>query len=98
MVPLCDNFLVIDLIKKLNAEVILVSQFYLGSINHTLLSLSVLKQYSISVKGIIFNGEEDSYSKSFILEYSGTAFLGTIPGISRVDKEAIISIGGYISL
>src|ERR1700753_1865673 len=39
MVPLNNNFLMIDLIKKLNAEVILVSRNYLGSINHTLLSL-----------------------------------------------------------
>ncbi|MFH0867509.1 MAG: dethiobiotin synthase, partial [Bacteroidota bacterium] len=30
MVPLNDNYLMIDLIKKLNAEVILVSQNYLG--------------------------------------------------------------------
>src|SRR4051812_32249696 len=38
MVPLNDNALIIDLIKQLNAQVILVSQNYLGSINHTLLS------------------------------------------------------------
>src|SRR6195952_5566707 len=37
MVPLADNFLMIDLIKTLNTEVILVSKHYLGSINHTLL-------------------------------------------------------------
>jgi dethiobiotin synthetase len=98
MVPLCDNFLVIDLIKKSGAEVILVSQFYLGSINHTLLSLSVLKQYGIPVKGIIFNGEEDSYSKSFILGYSGVVSLGTIPAIGQVSKEAVISAAGNISL
>jgi len=98
MVPLCDNFLMIDLIKKLDADVILVSQFYLGSINHTLLSLSVLKQYSIPVKGIIFNGDEDSYSKAFILEYSGVALLGTIPTIGQVTKETVISAAGNISL
>jgi dethiobiotin synthetase len=98
MVPLCDNFLVIDLIKKFGAEVILVSQFYLGSINHTLLSLSVLKQYGIPVNGIIFNGDEDSYSKNYILEYSGVAFLGTIHAIGQVTKETVISAAGNISL
>ena len=34
MVPLNDKDLMIDLIKKLNAEVVLVIQHYLGSINH----------------------------------------------------------------
>ena len=96
MVPLCDNFLMIDLIKRLSAEVILVSQFYLGSINHTLLSLSVLKQYGIPVKGIIFNGDEDSYSKSYILEYSGAASLGAIPFINEINKELVIALGRNI--
>src|SRR5882757_7462228 len=62
MVPLNDSFLMIDVIKKLNAKVILVSQNYLGSINHTLLSLHALKQYDIPVMGIIFNGDKDIYS------------------------------------
>ena len=56
MVPLNTNFLIIDLIKQLNVEVILVSRNYLGSINHTLLSVDALKQRNIPVKGIIFNG------------------------------------------
>src|ERR1041385_3043150 len=45
MVPLNNEFLIIDLIKKLGIEVILVSQNYLGSINHTLLSIYALKNY-----------------------------------------------------
>ena len=69
----------IDLIKQLDAEVILVSQNYLGSINHTLLSVYGLKEYGIPVKGIIFNGIKDSYSTDFILEYSGLESLGHLP-------------------
>ena len=67
MVPLNDQFLMIDLIKKLSVEAILVSQNYLGSINHTLLSILALKNYDIPIKGIIFNGIKDIYSKEFIL-------------------------------
>ena len=58
MVPLNDDFLIIDLIKQLNAEVVLVSRNYLGSINHTLLSLFALKQRQIPIRGIIFNGNK----------------------------------------
>jgi len=50
MVPLNDFFLMTDLIKKLNLPVILVSRNYLGSINHTLLSVNVLKQYQIPLR------------------------------------------------
>src|ERR1700744_1645088 len=96
MVPLTDNFLMIDLIKKLNVPVVLVSQNYLGSINHTLLSIQVLKQYEIPIKGIIFNGVKDIYSKEFILQYTEVALLGHIPQYKEVDKKAIINAGNYI--
>jgi dethiobiotin synthetase len=98
MVPLNDRFLMIDLIKKLNAGVILVSQNYLGSINHTLLSIYALKQHDIPIKGIVFNGIKDIYSKKFILEYTGLKLLGDIPEYNVVDKKTIIDAGNYIDL
>lgn len=98
MVPLNDKFLMIDLIKKLSVPVILISQNYLGSINHTLLSIYALKQYGISIKGIIFNGIEDIYSKEFILDYSGIDLLGHIPYFDKADKKTIVDAGNYIDL
>ncbi|MGZ3767298.1 MAG: dethiobiotin synthase [Mucilaginibacter sp.] len=98
MVPLNDSFLMIDLIKKLNVSVILVSQNYLGSINHTLLSIYALKQYGIPIKGIIFNGVKDIYSKEFILNYSGIELLGHIPQFDAIDKATVIDAGDYIDM
>jgi dethiobiotin synthetase len=98
MVPLNDHFLIIDLIKKLGVPVILVSQNYLGSINHTLLSVNALKQYQIPIKGILFNGIKDIYSKEFILDYTGVELLGHIPQYNHVDKAAVIDAGTYIDL
>ena len=98
MVPLNSEFLIIDLIKKLGTEVVLVSQNYLGSINHTLLSIYVLKNYGIAIRGIIFNGIEDVYSKEFILKSTGVELLGHIPEYNLIDKKAIIDAGSYIDL
>jgi len=98
MVPLNDNFLMIDLIKKFNADVILVSQNYLGSINHTLLSIAALKQYAINIAGIIFNGRTDTDSENYILNYSGIKLLGAVPEYKLIDKHTIIDAGNYISL
>lgn len=97
MVPLNSTFLMIDLIKQLNAEVVLVSQNYLGSINHTVLSVYTLKNESILVKGIIFNGLKDMYSKEFILDYTGLPLLGHVPQYNTVDKKAVADAGNYIS-
>jgi dethiobiotin synthetase len=98
MVPLNNEFLIIDLIKKLNIEVVLVSQNYLGSINHTMLSIYALKHYDIPIKGIIFNGNEDISSKDFILKNSGLELLGNIPNYNIIDNKAIIDAGNYIDL
>ena len=96
MVPLAMNFLMIDLIKQLGAEVVLVSKNYLGSINHTLLSVYALQKENIPIKGIIFNGIKDIYSKEVILDYTGLKLLGHVPEYSQLDKKAIIDAGNYI--
>jgi dethiobiotin synthetase len=98
MVPLNDQFLMIDLIKQLDAEVILVSQNYLGSINHTLLSIDALKHRRIPVIGIIFNGPEDSSSETFILNHSQLKKLGHIPQLEKVNHTIIIETGHYLTL
>ena len=98
MVPLNDEYLMIDLIKKLDVEVLLVSQNYLGSINHTLLSVAILKQYDIKIVGIIFNGKTDENSESYILNYTGLKLLGHLPEFETVDKDTIIKAGDFITL
>jgi dethiobiotin synthetase len=91
MVPLNGEELIIDLIKQLNLETILVVSNYLGSINHTLLSLQVLKQKSINVIGIIFNGETNPESEKYILKYSGIPCLGRIKKHQKITKEIVLS-------
>ena len=93
MVPLNEKELIIDLIKKLNVEVILVSQNYLGSINHTLLSVNLLKQYEIPIKGIIFNGDEHMETERYIQQYAKIKKLGNVPSLKNIDKEKVKAAG-----
>jgi len=89
MVPLTDNFLMLDLIKQLDAVVVLVSKNYLGSINHTLLSASVLKAHNIPVIGIIFNGNEHLASETAILSFSQLPLLGKVEQTDVIDKSFV---------
>lgn len=89
MVPLNDRETNVDLIKKLNIPVILISKNYLGSINHTLLSVEILKMNNISVKGLIFNGEQNKYSEDFILNYTKLDCLGRVNFEENIDKSAV---------
>jgi len=98
MVPLNDKEYIIDLIQLLNAEVILVVRNYLGSINHTLLSLESLKHRNIPIKGIIFNGESDSYSEEAIQRFSNVKILGYIPFIEKLDSNGITESGTQLDI
>lgn len=55
LVPVNDDFFVVDLIPLLKAKCILVSRSGLGAINHCLLSAEALKKRRIEPLGILFN-------------------------------------------
>ena len=55
MVPIHSNYLISDYIKENNLPTILVTSGKLGSINHTLMSLEIIKQKDILLKNILFN-------------------------------------------
>ena len=78
-----------DVILKLGMEIILVSKNYLGSINHTLLSIEYLKSNSITVKGIIIVGEKNESSESIITKNTGVKILHHVPMVESVTKEFI---------
>jgi len=90
MVPLNENEFVIDLIKKLNTKVILVSRNYLGSINHSLLTAAVCKQNNIEVLGWIFNDHYMNYEDE-IVQWSGCPKIISIPFSENPDREFIYS-------
>ncbi len=78
LVPLNKNHLMADFISLLQIPVVVVSRHYLGSINHTLLTLDVLRMRSIPVLGVIFNGNEDPWTESAILEHGKIQFLARV--------------------
>lgn len=96
MVPLNDKDLIIDLIKKLDAEVILVSKNYLGSINHTLLSVELLKNRSIPIRKLIFCGESNPSSEDAIHSQTSLDCL-RIPFFEVLDKEKIAAFANQLS-
>ena len=83
LVPLNEQDTILDLIKN-DYKVIVVSRHYLGSINHTLLTLSELKRKGLEVSGIIFNGEAHPSTENIIER------IGLVEEIGRIDEEAVI--------
>lgn len=86
LVPINDHEVVIDLIPKFRSDVILVANLYLGSINHTLLTIEELKRRNLSVKGIIFNGDANIASEEIILKKSGYHCLLRLPKLEVINS------------
>jgi dethiobiotin synthetase len=78
LVPLNDHFLMADLIRQLNLPVILVSRHYLGSINHTLLSIEYLRNKNIPLLGLIVNGDPNPGTENAITSFGKTSILARI--------------------
>jgi len=88
MVPLNDKDTIADLISE-EDKIILVSRHYLGSINHTLLSLEYLKQRGLSRIGIIFSGDEHPTTESIILSKTNAKFIGRVNEEKNFKPEVI---------
>ena len=79
-VPINDSETIMDLIEN-DDQVVVVSRHYLGSINHTLLTIEALKNAGKKIAGIIFNGDEVPSTEQIILKKTG------IPMIARIEDE-----------
>lgn len=103
--PITENILVVEgaggLLVPLNKEetilnlllptdyVVLVSRHYLGSINHSLLSIEALKNRGFNRIGIIFSGNEHPTTEQIIMQKTGVHFIGRINEESSFSKEII---------
>lgn len=86
LVPINNEQFIIDIPIRLNIEIILVVNFYLGSINHTLLSLQALKSKNAKVKGIVFNGT-NLESEAIIMKHSPYKKLFSVNQINIENQE-----------
>jgi dethiobiotin synthetase len=89
MVPLNDQDLIIDLVERWHIPIILVCNIYLGSINHSLLSIAYLKSRNVKVAGIIFNGPETPSTESVITSYSPWPVLMRVRPAEKVTSSWI---------
>jgi dethiobiotin synthetase len=88
-VPLTSSVLSIDLFKSWNCKWVIVSKHYLGSINHTLLTIDALKQHGVPILGIIFNGIPNHDTEDVILKLTNLAPLGRLLPEPNLNKQSI---------
>lgn len=85
MTPLSKNYFVVDMIKNMGLETIIVARSTLGTLNHTMMTVKICHQYEIPIKGIIINnydekgGTAEKNSPSTIHEITNIPILGILP-------------------
>jgi dethiobiotin synthetase len=89
MVPLNGSDLMIDVIARLAMPVVLVARTGLGTLNHTLLSVSELRGRSIPLLGVVLNGEEHESNRQAIEKYGAVRVLGRVPPLDVIDPDAL---------
>jgi len=87
LVPLNNDDTILDIIMP-NYKVVVVSRHYLGSINHTLLTVNWLKQKGYQVS-LLFSGDESPTTENIILHKTGVSLIGRIKEEAIFDKKVI---------
>ena len=87
LVPLNAEDTILDLIMP-NYKVVVVSRHYLGSINHSLLTINWLKMRGYDVS-LIFSGNANPHTENIILHKTGVSLIGRIEEEPTFDKATI---------
>jgi dethiobiotin synthetase len=93
--PLNETEFVSDLVRVLNARVILVSGHSPDNINHSLLTSKITRQKNLRVLGWVFNRSQEHHDDD-IARWSGFPRLGNIPNLEPLNKEAITRVAADI--
>ncbi len=93
LVPLSATVLLPDLIQALGLPVLVASSTRLGTINHTLLTLSELERRRFSVLGIILMGPEDESGRTGIEQHAWVPVLARVEQIEPLESAALRSQG-----
>jgi dethiobiotin synthetase len=89
LVPLNDDQFVIEFASRFKCDTVVVSDLYLGSINHTLLTANEILSRGIHVKGIIFNGDPNPESERIILKHTNWKKLLHIYREKEITKDVV---------
>tara|TARA_Y100001954_G_scaffold167330_1_gene177626 strand:+ start:378 stop:995 length:618 start_codon:yes stop_codon:yes gene_type:complete len=88
MVPLnYKGNMIVELASVFEAKVIIVFKNYLGSINHTLLTIDKVKSVGLDVLGLLVVGDEVISSERIIEDATQMNIIARIPMVDRINQK-----------
>ncbi len=92
MVPINNDYKIIDIMQKFNIPSIIVARSSLGTINHTCLTIESLKARNIPILGVIMNGEKNYENRQAIEKYGNVKILAEFNILQNVTYESLKKI------
>ena len=89
LVPLDGSELLADLIAALELPALIAARSGLGTINHTLLTISELRRRSIRVAGVVMVGQQNPENRRAIEAFGHTEVLAEVPVLRPLDADSI---------
>lgn len=95
LAPLTQGYFMADMAQLFQLPLVLVTRASLGTINHTLLSLSYARQRGLSVSGVLMNhatrehGIAEETNAEFIRGLVDCPFLGVVPFLPVINRGTI---------
>jgi dethiobiotin synthase len=92
MVPLNERELMRDLMRRIGFPVIVAARTSLGTINHTLLTLSALREARLPICGVALIGDENIENRRAIEHYGDVRVIGHIPILEKINRAALLEV------
>lgn len=89
LVPLNENELMIDFIEALGLSVVIAARSGLGTINHTLLTVEILRSRNLEISGVVMNGARDAENRKAIEHFGRVKVLAEMPRFECLTNEIL---------
>ncbi len=92
LVPINEVALMIDLMARLDLPALVVARSTLGTVNHTLMTLEMLRRRRVPLLGVVMNGQRNPANRQAIEHFGGVPVLAEIQPLLAVTEAVIAGL------
>jgi dethiobiotin synthetase len=91
LVPVNREAFMVDVIRRLESDVVVAARTALGTINHTLLTLAAIRAAGLKLRGVVMIGLANADNRRAVEQYGGVPVIGWIPWLETIDRRTLRS-------
>jgi dethiobiotin synthetase len=92
LVPINGQSSMLDLMRRLDAPVVVATRTTLGTINHTLLTVMAVRNAELRLHGVVMIGKENLDNRRAVERYGNVEVIGSIPWLDTLERDTLIAV------